>query len=148
MPSIANAHLTKYAGQTVTSPPSRATFPNGLVYTCAAGHSSNGSPSGHTQLSARVDSTGALTPALVSECKPIKYTISGAVKDSRNGGLMNGVKVSVDGTDISTTAVNGYFTLDNVQAGTARLVYENSDYIRTVKTVQVEADVHSGGTAD
>jgi len=149
-PSIANAVMSKYAGEEVTSSsiPSRVTYPNGLEYKCKQGYSSNGSPSGQTSIIARVDSSGKLSPTLPTACQQIKYRVHGQVKDARNGAAIDNVGVSIEGTDIAATTHNGFFTLQEVPSGSAKLVYGKRGLIGNDKRIDVQSDLVVGGPSD
>jgi len=146
-PTIGNADLKEYGGSRASGTVS-AFYPNSIEYRCRTGHSTNGAPSGPTKISARVNSIGQFSPALPTECKLITYTIRGRVKNARNGWMLSGMRVSVEGTNIATNSAYGAFTLRGVPAGSARLVYSKSGFITNRKTLTVTADINSGGVAD
>jgi hypothetical protein len=147
-PTVANADLTEYAGNTVESTPVQVFYPNGVEYRCKPGYSTNGMPSGPTKITARVNSIGNFAPALPSGCQRIVFYIRGRVKSARNGGPLSGVKVTVEGTSISATTSWGFFTLSNIPAGTVKLVYEKSGMIKTEKELSITGNVNSGGDSD
>jgi len=147
-PTISNAVMTHYAGQAVASAPARISYPNGVKYQCANGYSSNGARSGHTTLTARVDSSGSLSPALPSQCTLVQFSIRGQVKSASNGGNIDGVKVYIEGTNNAATTSNGFFTLNGVALGITKLVYEKDGLITGKKTVGVVGDMEVGGASD
>jgi hypothetical protein len=86
-------------------------------------------------------------PPLPSACKEIGLTVRGQVKNAQNGGMMNGVTVSVEGTDKSSTTQDGFFTLA-MKPGTAKLRYEKDGFILSTKTLNVMSDIAPGGISD
>jgi len=147
-PTIANADMTEYAGNAVESTPVEVFYPNGVEYRCKPGYSTNGMPTGPTKITARVNSIGQFAPALPSACQRILFYIRGRVKNAKNGWSMSGVKVTVQGTAISATSSNGFFTLRNIPAGAVKLVYSKSGMIKTEKDLSVTGNINSGGDGD
>ena len=74
-PAVENAVMVEYAGRPVTEFPPSVYYPNGLEYQCKDGYTVNGSPSGSTKISSRVNSLGRLSPELPSACLPITYNV-------------------------------------------------------------------------
>jgi len=150
-PTLANAVMTEYAGKPVTSFPPQIQYPDGLEYRCAAGFSENGSPSGPTKISARVNTLGALSPVLPSGCKKITYTIRGKVKNALNGRALRGAKVRVEGdSTVAPVSVSrsGFFRLRGVTPGSAKLVYTKNGYIIFERIIVLTGNVNTGGAAD
>jgi len=89
-----------------------------------------------------------LSPALPTGCQEIRYTISGQVKNARNGAGINGVHVRIEGTDVSATTQNGFFTLHGVPHGAATLAFDGDGLIKSTKAIVVDTDIFVGGDSD
>jgi len=150
-PVLTNAAITEYAGKPVISErnsPVDVYYPHGLEYRCTSGYSENGSPSGRTKISTKVNSLGQLWPALPTGCQLITYTIRGKVKDARNGRSLNGVSVKIQGTTTNVRTILGFFVLSGLRAGEVKLEYNKQGFIQAKKTINVIADIALGGHAD
>jgi len=146
-PALQNAIMTEYGGRPVAADSlPDIYYPNGLEYQCKAGHSENGSPSGPTKISSRVNSLGKLSPALPFGCMVITFTVRGQVKDSRNGRRLAGATVQVVGGSHEQTS-NGFFALTGMRSGSVTLVYKKSGYIDSRKTFDVSGNINTGGLA-
>jgi hypothetical protein len=147
-PTIGNAWMTEYAGKEVKDFPPTLFYPKGVEYRCKRGYSTNGSPYGPRKMSARINTIGQFTPSLPTACKLITYLVVGRVKSARNGGQLNGVKVSITGQSSTAESRHGYFVLRGVKKGMVELVFSRNGYITVKKKVFVKFHVRSGGPAD
>lgn len=152
-PTIANADMTEYAGRPVVDFPPNIFYPNGLEYKCNPGFSENGSPSGATKISTRVDTRGKLSPPLPEACHPIVFDAQGLVKNSVNGQALSGVTVSVTSPDdpsfsSSVQSSGGHFTLRGLSPGGLKFKYAKSGFITVEKTITLSSDISVGGEAD
>jgi len=147
-PSVGNADMAEYAGESVESFPPRIFYPQGLEYRCKPGYSTTGALSGPTKITTRVRSDGSLWPQLPSECKKIEFSVSGRVKNAQSGGYMAGVRITIQGSSNGVTSEMGIFTLSNVPGGTLTFVYEKDGFITTTREISVEGNIRSGGVAD
>jgi hypothetical protein len=78
----------------------------------------------------------------------IVFSISGEIKNARDGtGLADGGAELV-GTGQKVVSNNGFFTLTGVPAGTHSIKYTGPGYIDNVREVTITGDVNVGGVAD
>jgi hypothetical protein len=147
-PVVENAVMVEYAGRPVTEFPPSVYYPNGLEYQCKDGYTVNGSPSGSTKISSRVNSLGRLSPELPSACLPITYIIHGQVRDARNGRYLSDVSVKVADSDAGVQAHGGFFELTGIRPGNHTLLYKKEGFIDASKALIVNGDVKVGGLAD
>jgi len=148
-PEIKNAYLVEVDGEYVEMEiMPKLVYPQGVEYECMPEFTENGAPDGPYVISARVNSQGQLEPPLPSECKHIVYTVRGQVSNARSGKALSGVRVSVEGSDISATSEEGFFTLSGVTPGNITVAYKMSQFENIKKTFMVTGDVNTGGVAD
>jgi hypothetical protein len=149
-PKIPNAYLFKYAGQQVGASVESVTayYPHAVEWKCKPGYTDSGGPAGKTKFVSQVNYMGEYDPPPPAECKLVTYKITGEIKDARNGQGLNGAEAEIVGTGQKVTAVNGFFTLHNVQAATVSIKYTAARYIDNTREITVTGDVNVGGVAD
>jgi len=147
-PVIGNAKITEYGGKKAPSGDFNVFYPKGLEYRCNPGYSSNGSPSGATKFSTRVNSIGTFTPAVPAKCKRITYMVKGRVTNARSGSMLSGVTIRVEGSNSEADYQGGFFRLRGIPKGTVTIVYEMSGYITVKKEFKINANINSGGEGD